>query len=110
VLVPFDGDLRRTVENALRDGMCTFSGFVATVERIDRYPRDNAAIHLKSFANAEATYIMKIVPAELVKDGRPLASGDKVVFSGRYEGATVKAATQDFPEIRGCVTGVARAN
>jgi hypothetical protein len=52
--------------------------------------------------------LSELAPSEFVQGSRPLAAGDQVVFSGRYEGATVKAATQDFPEIRGYITQVRR--
>jgi len=67
-----------------------------------------AVLYLKLSVNADATYVLKVVPAGLVKDGRLLESGDAVLFSGRFEGAAAKSATQDSPGIRGYVTQVRR--
>ncbi len=106
---PADDDkLRGVINDAIRDGLGCFSGFVATVEAVGKQAQGTAVITLRSAVNAESVYILKIARAELSPGGRPLANGDRVLFDARCEGASIKTSTVDFPEFRGYVTGLRR--
>ena len=101
-------ELRNKVADILRDGLCCFSGFIVVIEAIETNPNGPVTVRLKSFVNAEATYVFKVAPDELAGRGTPLKTGDKVVLDGRYEGASIKTSTVDFPEIHGYVTRLFR--
>lgn len=99
--------LRSRVADILRSGLCNFSNFAATIDRIENGSPANGSlflVHLKSDVNPEASYILKISATELRKDGKPLMPGEKIVFDGRYEVVTVKSATMDYPVIQGYIT------
>ncbi|MGO9114873.1 MAG: hypothetical protein ACLP9L_37140 [Thermoguttaceae bacterium] len=98
--------MQKLVCDTIQDGMSCFSGFMATVEHIDKQADNRAAITLKSAVNAEATYVFKAAEADLKKKGRRLEPGDKVLFNGRYEGAAIRSSTMDSPEIRGYITQI----
>ena len=101
--------LRRKVGDAVRDGLGCFSDFIGVVEGVDKDDRGTLTLRLQSSANAEVFYQFKVAASEVEQGGKPLQAGDKVVFDGRFEGASVKSATQDFPIIRGYITRVRRA-
>lgn len=96
--------LRHNIADILRSGVGSFSSFEATIERIENASSGLILLHLKSDANAEVTYNLRITAAELNKDRKPLLPGDTILFDGRYESVTAKSATLDYPVIQGYIT------
>jgi alpha-L-fucosidase len=100
--------LRRKVGDVLRDGACSFSGFLAIVEGTGRNANGTPLIQMRSFVHAEASYELRVSEAELQQSKPPLRAGDKVLFDGRFEGSTIRSSTKDFPVIHGYVTRIRR--